>query len=263
MFRKVALAAVLLAAVAAVRAADTTPAGTWKIALPVRGGNQQLFWLIKLGEVDGKWDGEVVATAEGLPKTSLEGLAVAKDLITFRLVIKGEKVPFEMRPTDGDVMFGSAKLGGRIQPLKFERTAVTTLDAYELDKEKVAKAPIDPDTVRLALDLLGGAEAKKAKLLEARSWAEKAVKTADAFGPAFRRDVLLDVADILAKQEGFAAVAVPYARQAERLLDPAKDRPGVQRNQVRAARDDRRMGLAGSGSKFPPPRLRLPRPPAP
>lgn len=222
------VAGLVLAMATLTHAADSTPAGTWKIPMPTQEG-LQVFWLVKLTEADGKWTGAIVAAAEGLPKTTLEALNVTKDLVSFRLVIKGDKLPFEMRPADGDVMLGSARLGGRAQPLKFERTSLTAVDPFELDKEKVAKGPVDQETVKLAKDLLGQAAAKKAKLLEVRSWAEKAVKTADAFGPAYRRDMLLDVAGILNEQEGYAPVALQYARQAERMIDPARDRAGIQK----------------------------------
>jgi hypothetical protein len=232
MIAKIALATFLSLSFATLtQAGEPSPAGTWKIALPTRQG-VQVLWLVRLSETDGKWTGAVVASAEGLPKSNLEGLTVTKDLASFRLSVKGDKIPFEMRPGAADVMLGSARLGGRVQPLKFERTKLKELDPFELEKEQLDKGAVDQDTVRLALALLGQAREKKAKLLEVRRFAEKAIKTADAFGPAFRRDVLLDVVTVLNMLEGYAAVALQYARQAERLIDPAKDRVAIQKRSL-------------------------------
>ena len=46
----------------------------------------------------------MVASAEGLPMSTLEGLTVTKDLVSFNLSVKSNKIPFEMRPAEGDVM---------------------------------------------------------------------------------------------------------------------------------------------------------------
>jgi hypothetical protein len=67
--------------------------------------------------------------------------------------------------------------------------------------------------------LLGKAADQKAKPEEVRSWAERAIGAAEPYGARWRRDILLNVCEILLDQEGLAAEALPFARQAEKLLD--------------------------------------------
>src|SRR5262249_12745039 len=55
-----------------------------------------------------------------------------------------------------------------------------------------------------------------------------AVKNAEPFGPRWKREVVLNVAELLGEQEGYGTVALQYARQAERGLGP-KELPGYQR----------------------------------
>src|SRR5262245_39651301 len=123
-----ALAGLLLASAALAWAADAPapPAGTWKITLPTREGSQT-FWLVTLPDKDGAWAAEAAA-AEGLPKTTVEGLKVDKDLVTFRLNVKGDRIPVEMRPAGPDHMLGTARLGGELRPLRFDRTTATAID---------------------------------------------------------------------------------------------------------------------------------------
>src|SRR5262249_22800010 len=45
----------------------------------------------------------------------------------------------------------------------------------------------------------------------------------------WRRDVILGIATMLGEQEGYATIALQYARQAERLLQPDKDLPSMQK----------------------------------
>ena len=78
------------------------------------------------------------------------------------------------------------------------------------------------------MELLEAAGEKKAKPEEVRAWADKAAKTAEMYGPRWQRQTILAIAQLLSDQEGFANIAVTYARQAERLLDP-KDKPRVQK----------------------------------
>src|SRR5205807_2648287 len=91
----------------------------------------------------------------------------------------------------------------------------------------------EAEGVGTALDLLKQAAEKSAKPEEVRSWADKAVKWSEPYGERWHRDVTVTVAETLAAQKGFGTVALQYARQAERSLDPKKDSPGLQRRVLR------------------------------
>ena len=57
------LAGLLLAQAGPVRAADESPAGSWKLTLPFQGAS----WLVKLESKDGKWTGTALA-GENTPR---------------------------------------------------------------------------------------------------------------------------------------------------------------------------------------------------
>src|SRR5262249_50447312 len=126
-----------------------------------------------------------------------------------------------------DKLRGSAATR-RAQPLELERTALSSLDSYEVAKEALARLPLGQEVVLQALTLLQQVEAKKPKPAEVRGWAEKAIKAAGLYGPGWQRDILLAVAEVLAQEKGYEAIALPYAQRAERLLDD-KDPPAVKK----------------------------------
>jgi hypothetical protein len=70
---------------------------------------------------------------------------------------------------------------------------------------------------------------KKVKPDEAGGWAEKAVKAAEPFGPKWKRTVVLQIAEVLGNPEGFPGLALEYAEQAEKTLDPGTDNPQFQK----------------------------------
>jgi hypothetical protein len=119
-------------------------------------------------------------------------------------------------------------LKGNPTPVELEATTITSLDAFDLAREALAKKAPGFDTVKLALELLQQSEVKKVKPAEARSWAEKAVKSAELYGPLVQRDILLTVAEILADEKGFETIGLQYAQRAERMLDD-KETPLAQK----------------------------------
>jgi hypothetical protein len=125
-------------------------------------------------------------------------------------------------------MYGTAFLRKQATPLELERTALTSLDSFEQMRDALGKQPLGHEAVQMALRLLSQSEAKKVKPAEARAWAEKAVKSAELYGPAWQRQILLVVAQVLSEEKGFESIALQYARRAERILEP-KEPPSAQK----------------------------------
>ena len=226
------LAGLMVIQTGAVRAADETPAGSWKVTLPFQGAS----WLLKLESKDGKWSGTAIP-GEKTPDANVQDATVADGVLKFTLKLEkqGVSIPFEGAvPKTGDKLLGSIVLGGKVFPAQLEKTTLTSFDPYDVIKDDLAKQTGDAAGVQMALELLSQASEKKAKPEEVRSWADKAVKWAEAYGPRWQREVSINVAEVLADQKGFGSVSLQYARQAERSLDAKKDSPGVQRRVLRA-----------------------------
>jgi hypothetical protein len=205
--------------------APDAPAGVWKVSVPFAGEDGgQPRWLLKLEQKGGKWSGEVVAVAQGWSKTELEKLSVSEGMLRFHLKSSTLTLTCEVKlPRDGKAskLYGVATLRKRATPMELERTTLTSLEPIEQLREMFAKQALGHEAIQLSLRLLSQSEKLKAKPAEVRSWAEKAVKSADLYGPAFQRDVLLMVAQVLTEeQKGFEAIGLQYARRAERLLEP-------------------------------------------
>src|SRR5262249_58143743 len=83
---------------------------------------------------------------------------------------------------------------GRSLPAELERTTLKALDSYELDKETLAKAK-GFEVASTAMSLLAEAGKHKAKPEEVRSWAERAYKAAEPYGPRVQTDLSLDIAE--------------------------------------------------------------------
>ena len=215
------LAGLLLAQVGAVRAADAaSPAGTWIVTLPFNGAS----WQVKLESKDGKWTGTAEAGDRRTPEATVEDVSVADGALKLTLKLpKAElSIPFEgALPKEGDKILGTVSLQGKVFPAQFQKTTLISQTG-------------DAQGVRTALELIGQAADKKAKPEEVRSWAEKAVKWADAYGPRWQREITIEVAENLADQDGYGPIALEYAQKAEHSLDPKKDSPAVQRRVLKA-----------------------------
>src|SRR5579859_3406169 len=198
------------------------PAGTWKVTLPLNPKSaDQALWLVKLERKDGKWNGRVLAQAEDFPETTLENLNVGKDTLRFTLKLPRQVFPFEFRLTGEKAakLYGVLKRSGILNPAEMEQTTLTSLDQFDLLREALAKRKENADVIRTTMTLLSIASAKKAKPEEVRSWAARAVKASEAYGPVWQRDVLVSMVNLLAEQPGYEAIALTYARQAERMLE--------------------------------------------
>ncbi len=205
----------------AVRGEEVPPAGTWKVLLPLRKGQMQPIVLVKVENAEGKWTAKVLASAEGLPKAAVEGFAVRDGAIRATLKLGPDILALvcPLPKEKGVKMTGSVILQGKASPVELEPTAVVSLDEYELLKESLGKVAGGYEVVPKALQLLSLAAENKARPEEVRSWAARAVKAAEAYGP-WQRTVVFAVAEILGAQKGYEAIALTYARQAERMIEP-------------------------------------------
>jgi hypothetical protein len=226
-------------------AADPLPAGTWKVIMPTQGGPQP-FWIVSFESRGGKWSGSVVATAKGLPRTTLDHLSVQGDILRFDLTVAEETYSVEGKLTPGgDRIRGTVSLRGDLPLVSLERTALTTLDHFEVAREALARQTEPAEVVQTALSLLREAAERKVKPDEVRSWAARASRTSKEYGPRWHRYVLLAVATTLSRQKGFEEVALQYAHEAERLLS-ARDNAATQKQVLdlladtltRAGKDD-------------------------
>jgi hypothetical protein len=207
------------------------PAGTWKVTLPLNPNfADKALWLVKVERKEGKWNGRVLAHAEGFPETTLENLNVGKDTLRFTLKLPKQVFPFEFRLAGDKAakLYGVLKRSGNLNPAEMEQTTLTSLDQFDLLKETLAKRKENADVIRTTMTLMSMASAKKAKPEEVRSWAARAVKASEAYGQPWQRDVLVSLVNLLAEQPGYEAIALTYARQAERMLED-QDRPGVRK----------------------------------
>jgi hypothetical protein len=218
----------------AVRGEEVPPAGTWKVLLPLREGQMQPIVLLKVENAEGKWTAKVLSTAEGFPRAAVEDFAIRDGMLRATLKLGPNTLALACPlPKDKSAkMTGSVSRQGNASPVELEASIATSLDEVELAKEILARQSGGYDLVRSALTLLSQAAKMKAKPEEARSWAAKAVKAAEAYGP-WQRTVVLAVAEILGDQKGFEPVALTYARQAERMLEPG-DRPAHRKRVLEA-----------------------------
>jgi len=208
------------------------PAGTWKVMLPLEKSLAgEALWLVKLEQKDGKWTGSVLASGATVRKATFEDLKVTKEAVRFSLKIPEQVFRFEFRlPAEqATTVYGTLALSANsVTPAELEKTTLTSLDPFDLAKETLSKKKDGAAVVQAAMSLLGMATEKKAKAEEVRSWAARAVKASEAYGPRWQRNVLLGVVGVLGEQKGYENIALTYARQAERLLDD-KDRPDMRK----------------------------------
>jgi hypothetical protein len=216
-------------------AVPPVPGGTWKVMLPgLRGAGSQPVWLLKIDSKDDAWTGKVLASGVSgdgrrWPKAEVEKVSVAKEALRFTLKAPDLTLPCEVRLVKGaDKLFGETSLRGEFTPIELERTTLTTLEPFDQARESLATLKPGAEVTLVALSLLGAAEEHKVKPAEARSWAEKAVKSAELYGPGWHRETLINVAEALVRQKGYETVGLPYAQRAERMLGP-KEPPAVQK----------------------------------
>ena len=90
----------------------------------------------------------------------------------------------------------------------------------ELYRDVVSKYADSPMVFEAVLGLMRTARANDAKSDEVKAWATTGINAAKAYGPRYQSDFAAQTASVLVGQEGFALLAVEYARLAEKALTP-------------------------------------------
>jgi hypothetical protein len=197
-------------------AADSL-AGNWALTRP---GEESILWLIRIENKDGGYGASVLDAAQQIGATELAEFTGSANRIEFALRLRGNRFPVEAVPAGPDTMLGSVRLGRALSPIRLERTSISSLkDSYEMAKDAVARHPDDPASFEAAKTLFARASAKGASAAEVRSWADKLFRSSERYGPRMHQEVGLQIAEALAAQKDFAAIAVEYARRTERSME--------------------------------------------
>ncbi|HLW67580.1 MAG TPA: hypothetical protein VKS79_19850 [Gemmataceae bacterium] len=222
------LAGALILVAATARAADG-PAGSWRFSAP--GSNLNV--LLKFEEKGGKWTGQFIGPLSDSTKAPpIQDLAVTEAGIRFVLKA-GRELSFDGKlPPDKNGRIMGTLIGvlpaNRMISAQLDASKLKTFDEFEFNKEILEQSTDPMTTLDTAIDLIKQAGQKKAKADEVRPWADKVYRLADAYGSRWQRYATLSLSQALVSQKEFAAVAVEYARKAERLLDRDTDEVTVQ-----------------------------------
>jgi hypothetical protein len=221
----------LLAACLPARAAEG-PAGTWKgnFNVETERGETNITMLLVFTEQEGKWVADFV---DANPRFSKEDpvldLAVSgekNDTIKLGIKMGTTTISFEGKlQTDRKAIKGTLDLGGDIVLMELVPSQLKSLtkDRIAVAKEVLDTTERPAEFFRALFPVIGQATAKKLKPEEVRAYAEKAGKLAEPYGPRWQRTIAFRLADALAEQEAFTAIAVEQARQGERLLTRTDD----------------------------------------
>jgi hypothetical protein len=224
---RITSAAVLTLALALTLSAAEPPAGSWKLTLPIDRGEDVIF-LLSFAEKDGKWTGEFLdCTAELKVRPKLTLVAIDGDRVRFTLGIEGR----DLANFDGVVSKDRQRIGGSVVvlggPLQLTELRPSKLkkldDAFELARESVQQAEDGSTLFEVGYDVLEQAAAKKLPADEAKRIVDRLTAAAPKYGPRWERTVALKLTAVLARQEGFAELALAEARRAEQLLTDADD----------------------------------------
>jgi len=216
---------VLLAAALPARAADP-PAGTWRATVPVqtRNGEINLSLLFMFSESEGKWVADFLDSSPPLGAEPTIDLSVKDDAVKFTLKFGPNTWSFDGK-VNGKRIKGSLDLGGDMALVDLVPSHLKSLtkDKFAVSREALDTAEAAPEFFNNLFPVIAEATAKKLKPEEVRAYADKAAKMAEPYGTRWQRTVAFKLADLLADQEPFAAIAVEQARQGERLLTRSDD----------------------------------------
>jgi hypothetical protein len=226
---------VLLAVPGGAWAADKGPVGTYK--LTILAPTQELtLYLIKMDNKGGKWLVTVVSSDENAPEaTNVTAVSIKGGRLRF--ILKVQRQGNDGRPQTASWSFegqapkakekniyGSLSLGPKqLFPVRLEPTTLQKLDRFALDKEALAREGNSYKACLTVLALVRQAKAQKVKSEEIQTWADKAFKIAERFGPRFQHFVAQSVVDGLEAQDIAPAVLLDYAKKAVDLMDPSED----------------------------------------
>jgi hypothetical protein len=229
MFRFLAptLAGLLLVIAAPLRAADP-PAGTWRFTFPVqtRNGEVNLSVLVMFSESEGKWVADFLDSSPPLGADPTIDLTVKDDSVKFGLKFGPNHWTFDGK-VSGKKIKGSLDIGGDLVLIELVPSGLKSLtkDKFAAARENLDAAETPMEFFNSLFPVIAQAAAKKLKPEDVRAYADKASKLAEGYGTRWQRTVAFRLADLLADQEPFAAIAVEQARQGERLLSRTDDIP--------------------------------------
>ena len=215
---------VLLATALPARAADS-PAGTWRATFPVptRQGTQNLSLLMMFSESEGKWVADFLDANANLGEPTID-LTVKDDVVKFALKFGPNVWTFDGKVA-GKRIRGSLDLDGEMLLVDLVPSHLKSLtkDRFAVSREILDTAETPVEFFNALFPVVGQAAAKKLKPDEVRAYADKAAKMAEPYGTRWQRTVAFRLADLLADQEPYTAIAVEQARQGERLLTRTDD----------------------------------------
>ncbi|WP_020473919.1 hypothetical protein [Zavarzinella formosa] len=211
----------------AAQAADTA-VGTWRLSLPVetRNGEITLNLLLMLTEADGKWAGDFLDSAPPLGAEPTMEVTVKDDYVKFSIKFGPNNWSFDGKLQPGGKRIkGTVDLGGQIILAELATSGLKSLtkDRFAVLRESIDNSESPTEYYNALFPVLSQATAKKMKVEEVRAYADKANKFAEAYGPRWQRTVAFRMADVLAGQEAFSAIAVEQAKQGERMLTRTDD----------------------------------------
>jgi hypothetical protein len=203
------------------------PAGTWMTTVLVP-GQQIVLMLLKLETDNGKWKGEVLARgpAFGRAPFNVQAIRVSGGTMSFGIRLQGQQWAFEYKlDKDKMALLGSVEVPGRtgtqLIPTRLERTTIKELDPVSLAKFTLAHHPHSYEAFAAVITVLREAKADRLKTAEVKSLADRAIQSAEAYGPRWQRNIIERMAAAVAEQPGMANLALEYARKAESLM-PSK-----------------------------------------
>ncbi len=215
------LVAGLLLAAPAVAADDAI--GTWRVTLPVEAeaGETVLHLLFLFGEADGKYVADFVDSSPPLGAEPTMELTVKDDTVRFGLKFGPNNWTFDGKVQPGGKRIkGSLDLGRQVLLAELVKSNLKSLtkDKFGMVRESLDQAETPQEFFNFLFPVLGQAGANKLKPEEVRAYADKATKQAEAYGLRWQRTVAFRLADVLAGQEAFTAIAVEQARLGERMI---------------------------------------------
>jgi thiol-disulfide isomerase/thioredoxin len=235
---------ILLTILVPTRAAESPFTGKWKVvALPP--GAEVTLWLVQLTEKDGRLQAELAGPqGSGTTIGSVEAddkalhLALKSPFLAYKLSVYPSK-----SSTTGAPLLGSLEARGRRDMVRLERSDLKELPGSGIVAPTAAAEPLQqaesirdakereaafrslltkfagqPVAFHAALELVALGVESGAADGELRTRADMALKLAANYGPEMEMQAAMRVARQLARGEKQAALALDYARKAQRLL---------------------------------------------
>jgi hypothetical protein len=226
----VSLGLMFVLAAPAVRA-DAPPDGNYQLSFVLGGSIEANWWLIKLETKDGKLAGSVTDIAQNAQGSTLK--TVTSDGKQVRVTFntpRGDLVFEGQLPLAKKTVRGSMDFFGQLCPAtmaatnetKLEpNTAIRQLSVPPLDQASKLDKHLDSLALFAAVtNMVKGAKKNKLSADEVRGAVEKADKTASTYGRRWHTEFDAQIADALAGQKDYAAIALEISTRLDKQLGP-------------------------------------------